>query len=132
MNPFQTLLSPLERLITEHGSATIQSKHIALLKEQFSIAEKEIAALKIEVSSLQSENENLKAENQELIQENEKLKNTNSNVNFRMKWGCILFPGDDRLYCPSCFHANGKKIPTSRIDTHNRFCAVCKTKIPSG
>lgn len=51
---------------------------------------------------------------------------------YTMQWGCLLFPGDSYLYCPSCFHKNGKKVETSRVNTKFRYCAVCKTNIPSG
>lgn len=53
MKKLTALLKPLENLITEHGSAVIQTKHIALLKEQLAIAVKKI-------DSLGTENQNLK------------------------------------------------------------------------
>jgi len=74
INPIKALLAPIERLIVEHGSAMIQEKHIALLKEQFSIAEREIAKLAAEKEILQSELETLKAKYQTLQNENVNLK----------------------------------------------------------
>ncbi|KAF0145248.1 MAG: hypothetical protein FD156_1079 [Nitrospirae bacterium] len=53
MKKLTALLKPLEKLITEHGSAAIQTKHIALLKEQLTLAEKKI-------ESFETENQNLK------------------------------------------------------------------------
>jgi hypothetical protein len=44
-NPLMLLLEPLEKLIIEHGSAIIQTKHIALLKEQVVLFEKKIIDL---------------------------------------------------------------------------------------
>ena len=136
MNPFDILFSPIEKLITEHGSAVIQSKHIALLKEQLTILKEKFSVLTNENEKLKTENKNQKIIIDKLgekIQVYEQTKqNLLHNVSFKMQWGCLLFPGDNRLYCPSCFHTNGKKIQTSRIDTHNRYCALCKIKIPSG
>jgi len=63
LNPFNAI----EKLIIEHGSSVIQSKHIALLKD-------ELAILKEKFSVLTTENETLKSQNQTLIQENEILR----------------------------------------------------------
>lgn len=57
MNPLNALFAPIEKLINEHGSASIQTKHIALLKEELTI-------LKDKFSILTNENETSKAENQ--------------------------------------------------------------------
>ena len=136
MNPFNTLFSPIEKLITEHGSAIIQSKHISLLKEQLTILKENFSILTKENEALKKENQNQKVIIDKLEKEvssYERAKeNLSHNTDYKMIWGCLLFPGDDRLYCPSCFHIKGKKIQTSRVDIHNRYCAVCKTKIPSG
>jgi regulator of replication initiation timing len=132
LNPFDAI----EKLIIEHGSSVIQSKHIALLKDELAILKEKFSVLTNENETLKTENQNqkiiideLKKKNQVYEQTKEKLSH---NTSFKMQWGCLLFAGDNRLYCPSCFHTNGKKIETSRVDVHNRYCAVCKTKIPSG
>ncbi len=52
MKKLTALLKPLEKLITEHGSAAIQTKHIALLKEQLTSAEKKIESLGTENKDL--------------------------------------------------------------------------------
>jgi hypothetical protein len=59
MNPITALFDPIEKLITEHGSAVIQEKHIALLREQ-------IAILKEKFSTVTSENEDLKHQKQDM------------------------------------------------------------------
>ena len=51
MNP----LDLIEKLITEHGSSAIQSKHLAMLKD-------EIAILLRKLDELSRENANLKAQ----------------------------------------------------------------------
>ncbi len=69
MNPIKTLFEPIERLITEHGSAAIQEKHIALLHEQ-------IAILKEKFTVVTSENENLKHQKQDMAKQINELTNT--------------------------------------------------------
>lgn len=73
-NPITALSDLFNKLITEHGSAVIQEKHIALLREQLTILDKKLTMLDSENKVLKSENETLKAENQTLNIENEKLK----------------------------------------------------------
>ena len=63
MNPITKLSDLFEKLVIEHGSAVIQEKHIALLKEQFSMLEKENAELRARKQVLETENENFKNEN---------------------------------------------------------------------
>jgi len=73
-NPITALFGPIEKLITEHGSATIQSKHIALLKEQLAILKEKFSVLVAEKEKTDAENEKLKTENQTLENENVNLK----------------------------------------------------------
>jgi regulator of replication initiation timing len=145
MNPLTALPDLLGKLGSEHFSAEVQGKHIALLKEQFGILSREntqlsseVSALKTEIGVLQSEKEHLAKENKILkskIQEYEQTGQTSHDDLLRtskMKWGCLVFQGDGKLYCPSCFHKTGKKVETLRRNTNFRFCAVCKTDLPSG
>lgn len=136
------LLDLVNQLVAEHGSSVIQEKFIALLKYEAASLEKHKAAIGAENVVLRKENESLKANNILLQKENAELKvklqshkqasHDNILKSSIMKWGCITFPPDPKLYCPSCFHKTGKKIETSRVDTHSRFCSACKTNIPSG
>ena len=73
MNPLKALLGPLERLITEHGSAVVQGKHIALLKDQIVILERENAILRQKVIDLAAEKVILKTDNQNLKIHNAEL-----------------------------------------------------------
>ncbi|MDO8446410.1 MAG: hypothetical protein Q7T53_09985 [Deltaproteobacteria bacterium] len=61
-----TLFDPIEKLITEHGSAAIQEKHIALLREQLTILKDKFSVLEAENHTLKSENQNLETENKQL------------------------------------------------------------------
>ena len=105
----------------------------ARYKAELEAMEKENVLLKQKVSSLESDNKKLR---QEIQRRNDVIQKEKSHNNLlkgtKMVWGCITFAGDNKLYCPSCFHKTGKKIETSRVDTHNRYCAVCKTTLPSG
>jgi hypothetical protein len=119
----------------------------AVLRERLSDQETKMTILEAENAALKTENLALKNENfdlnslvkdlrQEIQRRDDVIQKEKSHNNLlngaKMKWGCITFVGDNKLYCPSCFHTNSKKIETSRIDTHNRYCAVCKIKIPTG
>lgn len=125
------ILGEIERLINEHGSA-------AILKERLALASDQYAALEKKVSELQTENERLRLDYEECKKQqralDEKLSHTSSPdaSSYKMKWGCVLLEGDETLYCPSCYFGNNKKAPTSRVNSSSRFCAVCKTQIPSG
>ena len=56
----------LEKLINEHGSATILKERLSLAKEQYAALESENAILKQKIKELQSEIKILKTENQTL------------------------------------------------------------------
>lgn len=74
MKSITALFSPLERFITEHGSAMIQEKHIALLKEQFAILERENTKLNARLEKSEYEKQILKTENKNFKKENIQLK----------------------------------------------------------
>ena len=127
------IFEEIEKLINEHGSAVILKERLVLANDKYSALEKKAADLQTENERLKSDNIHLRQEVQrrdDIVQREESYRHLLDGS--RMKWGCLLFAGDSKLYCPSCFHKNGRKIETSRIDTHNRFCSVCRTNIPSG
>jgi predicted Zn-ribbon and HTH transcriptional regulator len=72
-NPLTAIPELLGKLITEHGSADIQGKHIALLKEQFAVLERENAKLTSEKWELKTENKILKSQIKSLKQKNANL-----------------------------------------------------------
>ena len=45
----------------------------------------------------------------------------------KMKWGCYMFDGDERLYCPGCYDTKGKKHVTTRVNSNERRCTVCQS-----
>lgn len=123
LNPFKAI----EELITEHGSAAIQGKHIAFLRDQ-------IAHLKEQFFSLDTEATNLRGLVADLQAKLEAFesKAKDHKVVHAMKWGCLLFDGDKNLYCPACYIDRDKKMPTSRKSAVQRYCSGCKTTIPTG
>jgi hypothetical protein len=130
------LLDEIEKLITEHGSAAILKERLLLVADKYAALEKALAACestaKVTFSEKQAlELENLKLKEKVQILEQRLSENTQANT-YKIKWGCLQFPDDEILYCPSCYFGNNKKIPTSRANTYTRFCSVCKTKIPTG
>jgi hypothetical protein len=122
-------LGEIERLINEHGSAAILKERLALAADQYSALEKKVLQLEAENERLRLDLEECQKQRRAL---DEKLSHEKSPGSYKMKWGCLVFEEDETLYCPSCYFNKSKKIPTSRVDTHSRFCSVCKTKIPSG
>ncbi len=48
---------------------------------------------------------------------------------YKIQWGCILFEGDQNLYCPSCYEKDNLKIPTSRVRAMLRECPTCKAQL---
>jgi len=70
-----SLIALIDRLITEHGSASILEKHIALLKDQATLIEKKLLLFESENRVLREENERYKTENSHLDNENVDLKN---------------------------------------------------------
>ncbi|MCK4827440.1 ArsR family transcriptional regulator [bacterium] len=73
------LLDFFDRFIVEHGSAKIQEKHIALLKEQVTVFDRKFLLLESDNRDFRAENEKLKANNLNLKEQNieleKKLKN---------------------------------------------------------
>ncbi len=59
-------LDSIEKLINEHGSATILRERIALLNDQYSAIERQVVTLQQQVTNLQSENESLKLDKRQL------------------------------------------------------------------
>lgn len=68
------LLDLFSKLVVEHGSAEVQSKHIALFKDQLALADKRILELESKVSELESKLENAETTIQELTKENKILR----------------------------------------------------------
>lgn len=76
-NLLMALFDPLERLITEHGSAAIQEKHIALLTCELAILKDKFLLLATENETLEAENKALKAENMHLKTQIAKIEEQN-------------------------------------------------------
>ncbi|MDI1342050.1 hypothetical protein [Polaromonas sp.] len=98
------LFDSIEKLITEHGSATI-------LKERIALANDKYAALEAEVKKLRFENEELRLDNEQLKQEgralNEKPSHKSSLSEFTEEAGALFKrrengEWDHTPYCPSC------------------------------
>lgn len=68
------LLDLFTKLVVEHGSAEVQSKHIALFKDQLALADKKISELETENATLKSQLNNSEMTIQKLASEHEKLR----------------------------------------------------------
>lgn len=98
MNPLTALPDLLGKLGSEHFSAEVQTKHIALLKEQFGVLERENKKLASEKTELKAENKILKAQNKALEKENINLK---IEIESHKKT-----PAKRWAECPKCLEAN--------------------------
>jgi hypothetical protein len=47
----------------------------------------------------------------------------------KMKWGCYQFEGEEPLYCIKCYETQGRKHPTTRVNSRQRQCAVCQAVV---
>ena len=55
-------LTLINQVIEEHGSSTIQAKHLAMLKDEITILQRKATELSTQVEKLESENRELKAQ----------------------------------------------------------------------
>jgi len=74
LNPIVALSEQVQKLINEHGSATILRDHLALFKDQVIILEKKMTLLESENIILKTENSNLKTKSVELEKDITKLR----------------------------------------------------------
>jgi len=68
------LLDLFTKLVVEHGSSEVQSKHIALFKDQLALADKKITELETENTALKSQLTNAETTIQKLTKEHEELR----------------------------------------------------------
>lgn len=94
-NPILSLFAPIERLINEHGSATILREQLALFKDQLCI-------LKEKFSDVVSENEALKSKCAALTKENAELKDQLQMIKEQQN------PNGDP--CPYCRQPGGQLV----------------------
>lgn len=109
-NPIAALSDLFGKLVVEHGSAVVQEKHIALLKEQFAILERENTKLNVRLEKSESKNQILKTENKNLKKENIQLKKKIDSIQSNpLDKGQILI-----LQCLATLEPN-KMMPESSI-----------------
>jgi hypothetical protein len=93
LNPITAISEQLQKLITEHGSATILRDHLALFKDQVALLEKKEASLESENAILRAENDELKKK----IQKYEKHTHDNLLDENKIKILTFLSNQQDRL-----------------------------------
>lgn len=76
MNPITALFAPIEKLISEHGSAAILRNHVAF-RDQLAVLKEKFAVLATENERLKSENQTLKTENINLTKKIDEYENDN-------------------------------------------------------
>jgi hypothetical protein len=117
-------LSAINTSITLVGRLREISKNMeqAELKAIIADLANELADAKLKMASLKDESVALREERAFLDAKaaGEKPK---------VQWGCYIFEGDGRLYCPACYDTSGKKHLTTRVDSHKPRCCVCQTEL---
>ncbi len=108
------VLSEIERLITEHGSAVILKERNALLQDK-------LVLLKEELAKLEKENGDLKAQVATL---NQQLSANAAAQEFQEERGALFKrkPGGgyhNAVYCPKCHHS------TTPFPPGAEFCCDC-------
>jgi FtsZ-binding cell division protein ZapB len=98
------ILSEIERLINEHGSAVILKERLALAADQYSSLQKQVV-------QLQSENERLRLDHEECQKQRRALEEELSHIASQQEWteeaGALFKRNADGSwnetpYCPSC------------------------------
>jgi len=109
----------LGKLGSEHFSAEVQGKHIALLKEQFTILERENAKLIISLEKSELKNQILKSENKNL--KNEAIQLKKKIEAFEKPTHDNSFPKEQILIL-KCL----SKIPTDKMISTKQIMEACK------
>lgn len=73
LNPITAMSEQIQKLITEHGSATILRDHLALIKDQVVALEKKVQQLEFEKQGLMAENHRLEVQITDLKKEKDAL-----------------------------------------------------------
>jgi hypothetical protein len=50
----------------------------------------------------------------------------------RLKWGCYQFEGEEGLFCTACYDLKRARIQTTRLNSSQRACPVCKAVFGTG
>ena len=121
MNPLTALPDLLGKLGSEHFSAEVQTKHIALLKEQFGVLERENKKLTTEKAELKAENKILKAKNKALEKENINLK---IEIESHQKP-----PAKKWATCPKCLEADYRFTGDFTKPANDFFASMISLKV---
>jgi hypothetical protein len=96
------ILSEIEKLINERGSAKILQERISLAKEQYEALEKELSASKARETKFETENLRFKLDNEQLKTKIGELKDQIDEMNLlTLKYG-VYWDKDGNVYCPKC------------------------------
>jgi hypothetical protein len=88
-------LTLINQLIEEHGSSTIQAKHLAMLKDQITILQRQAAEATVKAEKLETENQHLR-------KQLEKLNPGGFVKSEGLLWRKTENGFEPRPYCPSC------------------------------
>ncbi len=101
-----SIFDSIEKLITEHGSATILSQQFAFAKDQFSDLERKVADLQKQIGDLEAQLERERMEHKQAREELQRLRDEHSeeirihnSIEFRRgkRTGGLWAP-----FCPKC------------------------------
>lgn len=111
------LIGQLERLINEHGSATILKEHLALVNTK-------LALLKENIEKLEKENADIKKENADIKQQLDRQKNSENFVEARGAFFKRLPDGgySQTPYCPRCHNSMSSLRGRAPYECSNKSC----------
>ncbi|MES2909868.1 MAG: hypothetical protein V4718_00680 [Pseudomonadota bacterium] len=119
----------IERLITEHGSATILKERIALLKDQFVLLESKVTHLEQENASLRTQNHELKEQTARQTVAEQYVEENGALFKKRPTGGYV-----NAVYCPSCKRSAGPFPPgphgTYTCDPCQWFASFTVAELP--
>ena len=100
---------------------SVLRERVLLAEQKFKDLESENKELTERVAALTAENASLRQQVEEHAQQKA--------AKPKVKWGCYVFEGDEKLYCPACWDTKGKKHLTTRMLANIRQCSVCKAQL---
>lgn len=113
------IFSEIERLITEHGSASILKERIALLRDQFDVLKSQKQVLEEEINILKAKIVTLEKEIQGLNEDNKNLEINNSNLQSQLDE--LHSPNPSNQRCDECGSINVKRTGARPHKTFGKF-----------
>jgi cell division protein FtsB len=116
----------------------INQSHALLLQLSVAINSNNESGIKTVLNALASNLEQIKTNTSNLQQQVTQLgKNQTTAMKQaaiiiarpELQSGCYIFPGEKGFFCPRCYDNQGNKIATTRLNSKQRICPVCRASL---